>query len=150
MHTITRWAKGTSDNKNAGTVPAFCVSSARRTALHCRCASATGIRHQHHPPLLFAMRQHRSSARRAMKKLGNCPRYFLKAVQQRCDFLRLRQLPFELFGQCLGDLVGSNPDGLVASWSAYSTMVRLFSLHRMIPMDGFSSSCRTCLSRAVR
>jgi hypothetical protein len=29
------------------------------------------------PPLLFAMRQYRSSAQSAMKKLGNCPRYFL-------------------------------------------------------------------------
>ena len=51
---------------------------------------------------------------RVVRRVGlRCRRgSWFKAAQQRCDFLRLRQLPFELFGQCLGDLVGSHPDGL--------------------------------------
>jgi hypothetical protein len=37
--------------------------------------------------------------------------------------------------------------GFFAWRKAYSTTVRRFSLHRMMPMDGFSSSCLTWLSK---
>ena len=56
------------------------------------------------------------------------------------------KLPCSSTGSSLNILYDATPIGLFDSLSAYSTVVFFLSLHRMIPIEGFSPSRRTLSS----